>query len=182
MAGAANPVPSPGAPDALVIGVLVGPHGTQGEVKLLPLTEFPERIATLQELRLRFPEGDEQRRRVLGVRAHKGMFLFRLEGAATREDAEDLRNVQVLIDMEQATPLPEGRYYQHQILGLRVLTPEGEELGRVREIIEGGSADVYVAGPYMIPATHDAVLRLAPEEGVLVVRSKEYLEGEEVRE
>jgi hypothetical protein len=51
----------------------------------------------------------------------------------------------------------------------------------VEQVIPGASNDVYVAGRWMIPATHDAVLRLAPEEGVLVVRSKEYLEGEEVR-
>jgi len=179
MAAAANPGPSPG-PDGLVIGVLVGPHGTGGEVKLVPLTEFPERIPRLQELRLRFPAGDEERRRGESIRAHKGMFLVRLEGVVSRNDAEDLREAQVVIDLDEAAPLPEGRYYQHQILGLRVITPEGEELGRVREIIEGGSNDVYVAGPYLIPATHDAVLRLSPEEGVLVVRSREYLEGEEV--
>ena len=62
-----------------------------------------------------------------------------------------------------------------------MLTPEGEELGRITEVMEGASNDVYVAGRYLIPATHDAVLRLDPEEGVLVVRSREYLEGEEVR-
>jgi 16S rRNA processing protein RimM len=175
-----GPPAASGAPDGLVIGVLVGPHGTGGEVKLLPLTEFPDRIPGLKELRLRFKKGEEERLRVEGVRPHKGMFLVRLEGVATRSDAEDLRDAEVVIDLQQAAPLAEGRYYQHQILGLRVLTPEGEELGRVREIIEAGPNDVYVAGPYLIPATHDAVVRLAPEEGVLVVRSKEYLEGEEV--
>jgi 16S rRNA processing protein RimM len=109
------------------------------------------------------------------------MILFRLDGVDTRDDAEALRGAEVLVPLEQAAPLPEGRYYEHQILGLRVLTPDGEELGRVREVMAGPSNDVYVAGPYLIPATHDAVLRLAPEEGVLVVRSKEYLEGEEIR-
>ena len=47
--------------------------------------------------------------------------------------------------------------------------------------IASSTGDVYVAGRYLVPATHDAVLRLAPEEGVIVVRSKEYLEGEEIR-
>jgi len=168
-------------PEGLVVGGLVGPHGNQGEVKLRPLTEFPERLPGVKELRLRYPGGKEERLRVQASRPHKGMFLMTLEGVTTREDAEDIRGAEVWIDPDQAAPLPEGRYYQHQILGLRVLTPDGEELGRVRDILETGPNDVYVAGRYMIPATHDAVLRLAPEEGVLVVRSKEYLEGEEVR-
>jgi 16S rRNA processing protein RimM len=167
--------------DALVVGVFVGTHGTQGEVKLRPLTEFPERIPKLKELRLRFPDGAEETRRLVGSRAHKGMLLVRLEGVTTMAAAEALRGAQVLVSIEEAAPLPEGRYYEHQILGLRVVTPGGEELGTVTQIIEGASNDVYVAGRYLIPATHDAVLRLAPEEGMIVVRSKEYLEGEEVR-
>lgn len=163
------------------MGVLVGLHGLRGEVKLRPLTEFPERLRSHKELRLLRPDGCEERRRVLASRDHKGMLLVRLEGIETPEAAEALRGAEVLIGLDEAAPLPEGRFYEHQILGLRVLTPEGEELGRITSIMEGASNDVYVAGPYLIPATRDAVLRLAPDEGVMVVRSREYLEGEEVR-
>jgi 16S rRNA processing protein RimM len=165
----------------LVIAIVVGAHGIRGEVKLRPVTEFPERIPPMKELRLRLPEGEERSVRVLGIRHNNEIFLARLEGVESRDDAEDLRGAEVLVDAAEAAPLPEGRYYEHEILGLRVFTPDGEELGRVEQVIPGASNDVYVAGRWMIPATHDAVLRLAPEEGVLVVRSKEYLEGEEVR-
>lgn len=167
--------------DGLVVGVIVGPHGIRGDVKLRPLTEFPERIPTFKSLRLRFPDGHEETRRIQGVRRQHEMFLVMFEGSRTREDAEALRGVQTVIDLDQAAPLPEGRYYEHEILGLRVVTPDGEELGVVREIIPGPSNDAYAAGEYLIPATHDAVLKLSPEEGVIVVRSKEYLVGEEVR-
>ncbi|HEU4754589.1 MAG TPA: ribosome maturation factor RimM [Armatimonadota bacterium] len=165
----------------LVVGVLVGPHGVRGEVKLRPVTEFPERLPRLKELRLRFPDGHEERKRVLGTRPHREMLLVRLEGVPDMDAADALRGCEVIVSPAEAAPLPEGRYYEHQILGLRVVTPEGEELGRVTEVMPGPSNDVYVAGPWLIPATHDAVLRLDPEEGVLVVRSREYLEGEEVR-
>jgi 16S rRNA processing protein RimM len=168
-------------PDGLVIGVFAGSHGLRGEAKLRPLTEFPERIARLKELRLRWPNGTEERRRVRGVRYHQQMALVLLEGVTTPEAAKELRGVAAVIDLEDAAPLPEGRYYEHQLIGLRVLTPEGEELGRVTEVIPGLANDVYVAGPYLIPATRDAVVRLDPEEGVLVVRSRDFLVGEEVR-
>jgi 16S rRNA processing protein RimM len=172
--------PSPQT-EPIVVAAIVGAHGIRGEVKLRPLTEFPERLGKLKSLRLRLPDGREESRRVLGVRPMPDHLLVRLEGAATRDDAEALRGSVVLLDAGELPPLPEGRYYEHQILGLRVVTPGGEELGRVTQIIPGASNDVYVAGRFMVPATHDAVLRLAPEEGVIVVRSKEYLEGEEVR-
>lgn len=163
------------------MGAIVGPHGIRGDVKLRPLTEFPERIPKLKELRLRFPDGHEELRKILKVRSQHDVFLVLFEGVATRNDAEALRGCQTVIPLEDAAPLAEGRYYEYQILGLRVVTPDDEELGTVREIIPGASNDVYVAGEYMIPATHDAILRLAPEDGVIVVRSKEYLLGEEVR-
>ncbi|MCC2672949.1 MAG: rRNA processing protein RimM [Armatimonadetes bacterium] len=167
--------------ETLVVGAFVGPHGVRGDLKLRPLTEFPERIPQLKELRLRLPDGSEQRRRVRSIRDQQGVFVLHLEGVETRDAAEALRGTQVVVDLADAAPLPEGRYYEHQILGLRVVTPEGEELGVVRGIIPGVSNDVYVAGDYMIPATHDAIARLAPEEGIIVVHSKAYLEGEEVR-
>ncbi|MFN3648067.1 MAG: ribosome maturation factor RimM [Armatimonadota bacterium] len=167
--------------DTLVVAAIVGAHGIRGEVKLRPLTEFPERLTKAPELRLRFPNGEEARYRRLGTRWHQQQLLARLEGVDNRSDAQALVGAEVVIDVSEAQPLPEGRYYHHQLLGLRVVTPDGEELGRVRNIIEGASNDVYVAGRYMVPATHDAVLRIDPEEGVIVVRSREYLEGEEVR-
>lgn len=163
------------------MGAIVAPHGIRGDVKLRPLTEFPERIPKLKELRLRFPDGREEHRKILKVRSQHDAFLVLFEGTTTREAAEALRGTQAVIPLEDAAPLPEGRYYEHEILGLRVVTPDNEELGTVRQIIPGASNDVYVAGDYMIPATHDAIVRLAPAEGVIVVRSKEYLQGEEVR-
>lgn len=163
------------------MGAIVGAHGIRGDVKLRPLTEFPERIPQLKELRLRFPDGHEELRKIRNVRPQNDEFLVLFEGVKTRNDAEALRGCQTVIPLEDAAPLPEGRFYEYQILGLRVVTPDGEELGTVRQIIPGASNDVYVAGEYMIPATHDAIVRLAPEEGIIVVHSKEYLQGEEVR-
>lgn len=173
--------PPPDGDDTLVVGVLIGPHGIRGEVKLRPLTEFPERIPRLKELRLRFPTGREETLALRGSRQHHEMLLVTLEGIDGRAAAEALRGAQVLIDADKAPPLPEGRYYVHQLIGLHVVTPDGEELGRVSEVLQNPANDVYVAGKYLVPATHDAVLRIAPDEGVIVVRSKDYLEGEEIR-
>ena len=82
------------------MGVLVGPHGTRGEVKLRPLTEFPERIPALKELRLRLPDGKEESHRLLSTREHKGMLLLSLEGIETMDNAEGLRGAEVLIGID----------------------------------------------------------------------------------
>jgi 16S rRNA processing protein RimM len=93
----------------LVIAIVVGAHGIRGEVKLRPVTEFPERIPPMKELRLRLPEGEERSVRVLGIRHNNEIFLARLEGVESRDDAEDLRGAEVLVDAAEAAPLPSTR-------------------------------------------------------------------------
>ncbi len=170
-----------GSPEFLVVGAFVASHGVRGEARLRILTEFPERLQSMRSFRLRFPDGRLESRAVLGLRPHKGDLLVQLEGASTMDDALAVRGAEVVVPIAEAVPLPPGRYYEHQIIGLRVLTAEGEELGTISDVVQTASNDVYVAGPYLIPATRDAVMKLAPEEGILVVRSKAYLAGEEVR-
>ena len=73
----------------------------------------------------------------------------------------------------EAWKLPRGRFYWHQIVGLRVVTTEGEEIGTVSEILETGANDVYVVkgsgGERLIPAIKQVVTEIAPERGEMVV-------------
>ena len=167
--------------DDLVAGRLVGPFGLRGEVKLLPLTDFPERLERLAALRLRLPDGSIQERQILGMRPHKQMYLVRLAGCSSVEDAESLRDAEVCVAADEAEPLPAGQYYQHEIIGLRAVTEDGEELGTVDDVFRTGANDVYRVGRLLIPATRDAVVRLDPPAGVLITRPRAYLEGEDVR-
>jgi 16S rRNA processing protein RimM len=167
------------APEDLLVGQIVGPFGRIGEVKLLPLTDFPERLAERKSLLLRWPDGREDRRRVQRARPHKGVLLVKFEGSESIDDAETLRGAEVWVDREQAAPLPPGHHYVHEILGLLAVTPEGEEIGPVTEVIRGPANDVYVAGGLLIPATHDAIATIDMENRRLVVRSRAFLEPEE---
>lgn len=164
--------------EGLVVGRLVGPFGIRGELKLLPLTDFPERLQQRRTLRLRRPEGDVEERRVVSMRPHQAVLVVRLEECDSREAAEDLRGAEVWIPEEEAAPLPEGHFYVHQIVGLRVVTEDDEELGQVDEVLQMGANDIYRVGKLLIPGTRDAVLKLDPAEGVMVTRSRAYLEGE----
>ena len=81
---------------------------------------------------------------------------------------------------EASSPvLPEGEYYHYQLIGLRVLTEDGEDLGQVREILETGSNDVYVVSgesdELLLPALAEVILKVEVTEGVMVVRLMEGL-------
>jgi 16S rRNA processing protein RimM len=179
--GVGRPTPPGSAdpPGGLLVGRVVGPFGRIGEVKLLPLTDFPERLAHYDSLLFRFPGGRSERRRLERARPHKGVVLLKLEGCESIDDAETLRGAEAWIDASQAAALPEGHYYVHDLIGLHVVTPDGESLGTVSEVLRGPANDVYVAGRYLIPATHDAIAAIDLERRRLIVRSREFLEAEE---
>lgn len=171
---------TPPPPDGLIVGEIVGAHGLLGEVRLYPITDYPERLARYRRLVLTLPDGSWQEVRVQRARPHKNVWLLKLRDVNTPEAAEALRGAKVLVRKEQAEPLPEGQFYIHEVIGLRVVTPEGEELGTVTDVLRSPANDVYVAGPYMIPAVKALVERIDPAAGVLVVRSRDSLLMEEV--
>jgi 16S rRNA processing protein RimM len=112
---------------------------------------------------------------------HKGRALLKLQGCDDRSTAETLRGYLVQIPIEQAIPLEEGEFFEHQIVGLQVWTSAGEHLGRVEEILYTGANEVYVIrspqpgrAELLIPAIEDVVLEIDPQAGRLVV---ELIEG-----
>jgi 16S rRNA processing protein RimM len=167
--------------EGLVVGRIVGTHGLRGEVKILPLTDFPERIGQYRRVTLRWPDGKEEEHEIVATRSHKNVVLAKLKGLDHIDKVERLRDAELWVAHERLAPLPEGHFYVHEIVGLQVVTPSGEAIGPVTEVIRGPANDVYVAAGLMIPATRDAIERIDPSAGVLVVRSREFLEPDEVR-
>lgn len=145
-------------PRFLAVARIARPWGVRGEMKLEILTDFPERLPRLKRVYI-----GEEAIPYEGVRFryYKGMVLMQLPGCETREAAEALRGRLVLIDREEAVPLPPGEYYEHEILDMEVYTTEGVYLGRVKEILYTRANDVYVVrGPFgevLIPAIRDVV-------------------------
>jgi 16S rRNA processing protein RimM len=108
----------------------------------------------------------------------RGRVLIKLEGAASRGDAEALVGATLYIPESEAVRLPPGAYFWHDIVGLQVRSRDGLELGAIAEILETGSNDVYVVrgprGEVLIPATHEVVQRIDLEAGIMEI---EIIEG-----
>ena len=169
-------------PRFLAVGQVVGVHGVRGELKVKLLTDDPHRFGLLERVYVG-PDGAEPLPRILaGYRPHKGHVLLKLEGCNDRDTANTLRGHLIQILPEEAVPLEEGQYYEHQILGLQVRTVPGENLGEIVEIIYTGANEVYVAeGPdpgrpqVLVPAIKDVVLEVDLESGHLLVELPEGL-------
>ena len=157
----------------LAIGKIVRAHGLHGEVSVAVLTEFPERFDTTEWVYLG-NEFEATAFRLERYRWHKKNILLTLSGVTDRTQAEKLRGQFVQVPLEEAVPLPEGSYYLYELIGLRVVSTEGEHLGAVVDIIETGANDVYVVDhngqQLLLPAIADVVRSIDIEVGQIVVQ------------
>ena len=167
--------PEPAAPPSqvrLMIGVISGPFGIEGEVKLRLTTDDPSHLPSLSQVFL----GDEPRpRRLFGVRFHAGQALLRLQFVSTPEQATALRGLPVRIRGSDARPLAPDEVYLYQLIGLEVFDDAGTRLGRVTDLLETGANDVLVVSPdegpdLLFPNLPDVVVAIRPEEGRVTVR------------
>ncbi|MCA9904907.1 MAG: 16S rRNA processing protein RimM [Anaerolineae bacterium] len=152
-------------PEYLVLGKILRPHGVRGEIRMHVLTDYPERLADLEYVYLSEDEaGTSVTTYTLEhVRLHQSYALLTLEGIGDRDQAEPLRQLYVLVDMDNAVPLEEGEFYLYELIGVEVSTIDGEVLGALVDVIETGANDVYVVksaayGEVLIPAIDGVIV------------------------
>ncbi len=160
--------------DWVVVGRVLGPWGVRGDVRVEPQSDSPERFAPGSRVYL---DGSETA--VASSRPHRGGLVVRFESVPDRTAAETLKGAMLTVPRDRVGPLPDGSYYYFQVIGLRVRTDVGEELGEVREVLATGSNDVYVvrgpAGERLVPALNDVVLDVDLDVGQMTVRLPEGL-------
>jgi len=153
----------------LVVGRVVAPFGTEGEVRVRAETDFPGRFRRLTRVCLELPNGEERLVRVVQARVSARGILLRFEGYRTRDEAAALRGAWVKIKPSMAVALPEGSLYLHQVIGLRAFTVEGRDLGEITEVIKTSANDVYVTAHAMIPALRQVVREVDLEKKRMIV-------------
>ncbi len=149
-----------GEPVYLTVGFIRRPHGVQGEMVMDLHTDFPERMKSGRKLLV----GEEHQPLTLAsARPHQAGLLVRFKGIDTPEQAGEFRNQWVYIKASEAPKLPEGRIYQHELLGFQVVDENGQLLGELVEILETGANNVYVVRDesgreILLPAIPEVVL------------------------
>ncbi len=148
-------------PEFLVVGRVLRPWGVRGETKIEVLSSHPEDLAAGQRVYL----GEDVRPfDVQHARRRGDSLIVKLAGCDTPEQADALRGQVVRIALAAATPLRPNEYYRRQIVGLSVVTLDGDELGTLVDILETGAHDVYVVhgprGEVLLPARVEFVKRV----------------------
>ena len=157
-------------------------HGLDGEVVVEPWSDAPDRFAPGSVFSAASPSGGEpQRVTVATVRPFQARLLVRFDGVADRTAAELLRGAELTIPRSAAAPLPEGRHYRFELVGLTARTAGGDLVGEIAEIFSTGSNDVAtIRGPrgeILLPLLPEVVLAVDVEGGTMTVAPPRGLPG-----
>lgn len=160
------------------IGRITNSFGLTGEVKVQPLTDFPERFDTISSVILsRTGKDEEIVAKVTRVKYVSKFVILKLNISNTIEEAKSLKGLYLWIEKEELHPLPTGSFYIFDLIGLDVYLPNGEFVGKVKDVQRLPSNDLFVVSnnekEMLIPALKEFVEELNPASGRIVVRSKE---------
>ena len=127
-----------------VIGTVARPWGVRGEVRVNPESDHPERYASLDSFFVGNPElGEVRPVGKVRLRAQGGFWRASFEGISTPEAAESLRSALLLVRESDRPALPEGEFYFSDLAGLAVVDDAGAVLGRVVEVRDYPSVNVF---------------------------------------
>lgn len=153
------------------LGIVTGPHGVRGAVRIKSFTEAPEDVARYGTL----TDGTAVRRfelRLIGI--SKGVLIARLSGVEDRDQAEALRGLRLYLPRSALPETEAEEFYHADLIGLEAVLGDGTPIGQVRAIHDFGAGDTLEvarpgAAPVMVPFTRAVVPSIELAAGRLVL-------------
>ena len=157
----------------LQVGVISSTHGVRGEVKVFPTTDDALRFKSLKKVIL--DTGKEQLPlEIQNVKFFKQFVILKFKGIDNINDIERYKHCPLLIERENAVPLEENEHFIADMIGMQVVTEDGEVFGTLKDVMETGANDVYIIdskahGEVLLPAIRECILDVDEEEGRMTV-------------
>lgn len=157
----------------LRVGVITSTHGVRGEVKVFPTTDDPQRFKKLKKVIL--DTGKEQLDlEITSVKFFKNMVILKFKEFDNINHVEKYKQADLLVTREHAVKLRPGEYFIADLIGLKGISDEGEDLGELTDVIQTGANDVYVFSKtgeqdLLVPKIPDCVKNIDLEDGTILV-------------
>lgn len=168
------------APELITVARAVKTRGLRGEIVADLLTDFPERFAQLETLIAVSPNGIRQSLRIEESWLHGKRLVLRFAGYDSVAAAKALIGFELAVPEAERVKLPADQFYTWELIGCRVETIGGEDLGVVREVTVTGGPEVLMIDGHdrelLIPMAEDIcveidierkLIRVDPPEGLL---------------
>ncbi len=165
--------------DMFQVGVIASTHGIKGEVKVFPTTDDVRRFKRLKEVIL--DTGKEKiALEIEGVKFFKQFAILKFKGIDNIDDVQKYRQKSLYVTRQNAVRLGRDEYFIADLMGLRVVDENEQEIGVLKEVMETGANDVYViemtdGRELLLPAIKQCVLQVNVEEGFVRVHVLEGL-------
>ncbi|MEI6757405.1 MAG: 16S rRNA processing protein RimM [Chlorobium sp.] len=161
-------------------GIILKPRGLKGEVKVEPVTDFPESFLSRKEYYAGKSVDRVERLKVKKAALSGGFVWMFFDGIDTVEKAEALAGWQLFVEEAELLPQPDNRAYLHELKGIKVLDRNRMQVGIVTDVINMPAHDVYEVQvgdrKILIPAIEEFVEELSIREKYMVIpRFDEFL-------
>lgn len=159
--------------DLLQVGVIANTHGIAGEVKVFPTTDDVKRFKKLKQVILD-PDRENRTLHITQVKYVKNMVVLRFAEYTNINEVQGFHGKGLYITRDQAVPLKENEYFIADLIGLTVISSEGEMLGELTDVIQTGANDVYVVSQtgkkdLLLPAIRQCVQAVDMENREMTV-------------
>ncbi len=160
--------------DTLRVGVISSTHGVRGEVKVFPTTDDVNRFKKLKTVLLDLGRGEQMELTVESVKFFKNMVILKFKEFNNINEIEKYKGRDLLIRRDQAVKLGPDENFIVDLIGLKVVTDEGQEFGTMKDVMQTGANDVYVVEgkdgkEYLFPAIRQCILDVDLEAGIMTV-------------
>lgn len=157
----------------LEIGKIVNTFGIRGQVKVVPFTDDVKRFDKLKNIYIE-KKKELKPHKIENVKYTNNMVILKLEGIDSIEEAEKYKNCSLKIDRKDAIKLPKDTFFIADLIGLPVYTDEDVLLGKVDDIYNTGSSDIYVVKDelgkqILLPAIKDVLKDIDLEKEKITV-------------
>lgn len=158
------------------IGLITKPHGVQGGVKLLPLTDDTARFRGLQQAYLERTDGQRESIAISDIRVRPDAVTLKISGVDTMEQAQARRGAYISVDRAHARTLPPDTWFVADLIGCKVEDDAGKMYGEIADVLQTGANDVYLLQSGMMIPALKRVLRLVDVEQKRIVVIRDVLE------
>lgn len=156
----------------LEIGIITRFQGNKGEVRVKATTDIPERFLDLDIVYLK--RGEELKElEIEYIRFHKQFVIIKFFDVNSIDEAEKLKNYQVLIDESEKYLLPEDNFYVSDLIDCEVYLESGRHLGTLIDVVDTSGTDIFLVQgqdkKYMLPASREMILEIDLENKKIIV-------------
>jgi len=161
--------------EKFIIALVGSPFGIKGFVKIHPCSGEIEHLLKLESVIIN-KDGKERPFKIAEAVPAPPSVLMRFEGIDSPEKAKTLSGAQLLAGREYAAPLGEGEFYIEDLKGLPVIVENGETIGLLTDIIEGGGGELAeiklsTGEERLVPFRKEFFSEIDPKKGRLILQN-----------